>query len=72
MCWKTHASGVLGSSIACGRRPHATLNRRTERSQQKVGVGGSSCLGFIARKTDCSAVLTIGWGLGAGRFRGGG
>ena len=57
--WKTHASGVLGFSFACGRRPHAKLNRRTERSQQKVGVGGSSCLGLIARKTDCSAVLTF-------------
>ena len=32
---------------------------------------GSSRLGFAARKTDCSAVLTIGWGLGAGGFRGG-
>ena len=27
-----HASGVLGFSFACGRRPHAKLNRRTERS----------------------------------------
>ena len=25
-------------------------------SDMKVGVGGSSRLGFVARKTDCSAV----------------
>ena len=30
--WKTPASGVLGFSFACGRRPHAKLNRRTERT----------------------------------------
>ena len=29
---QAHASGVLGFSFACGRRPHAKLNRRTERS----------------------------------------
>ena len=28
---------------------------------QKVGVGESSRLGFAARKTDCSAVLTFTW-----------
>ena len=33
---KTHASGVLGFSFACGRRPHAKLNRRTERGVRTV------------------------------------
>ena len=38
-------------------------------SDMKVGVGGSSRVGFVATKTDCSAVLLIGWGLGLGGFR---
>ena len=32
---QTHASGVLGFSFAVGRRPHAKLNPRTERSYLK-------------------------------------
>ena len=32
---QTHASGVLGFSFACGRRPNARLSPRTERSYLK-------------------------------------
>ena len=38
-------------------------------SDMKVGVGGSSRLGFVARTTDCSAVLTFRMGAGVGGFR---
>ena len=63
-----NANGVLGFSFACGRRPYAKLNRRTKRLKQKVGVGGSSRLGFVARKTNCSAVLTFRVRAGGGGF----
>ena len=39
---------------------------------QKVGVGESSRLGFAARKTDCSAVLTFRMGAGGERGLAGG
>ena len=32
---KNGVSGVLGFSFACGRRPHAKLNRRTERTVRR-------------------------------------
>ena len=38
---------------------------------QKVGVGESSRLGFAARKTDCSAVLTFRMGAWGGACLGG-
>ena len=43
MVWigKTGVSGVLGFSFACGRRPHAKLNRRTERGHRTVAANMS-------------------------------
>ena len=38
-------------------------------SDMKVDVGGSSRLGFVARKTDCSAVLTFRMEVRSGGFR---
>ena len=32
---KARVSGVLGFSFACGRRPHAKLNRRMERTRRR-------------------------------------
>ena len=39
---KNGVSGVLGFTFACGRRPHAKLNRRTERGFRTVAANMSS------------------------------
>ena len=39
---KNGVSGVLGFSFACGRRPHAKLNNRTERVHRTVAANMSS------------------------------
>ena len=41
MLRKNGVSGVLGFSFACGRRPHAKLNRRTERGHRTVAANMS-------------------------------
>ena len=38
---KNSVSGVLGFSFECGRRPHAKLNRRTERGRRTVAANMS-------------------------------
>ena len=37
-------SGVLGFSFSCGRRPHAKLNRRTERGRKTVAANMGICI----------------------------
>ena len=56
---KNGVSGVLGFSFACGRRPHAKLNRRTERTVRRLPRQS------VCRRHESSAVVDhIGWGLG--------
>ena len=44
MLRKNSVSGVLGFSFACGRRPHAKLNRRTERGRRTVATYMNVCI----------------------------
>ena len=68
-CFRSPSGNPVSLSSFASKGGESVLRNRLHPfplRAQKVGVGESSRLGFAARKTDCSALLTFKMGAGGG------